>query len=266
MRIARAKIPDGSICHGCIREENFFPIEGNILHQWKERGDSFPLKNLKLLAPICPPNMLCLGRNYKAHAEEGGDDLPRQPLLFLKATSCLANPDDPIVIPAAAPRQVDYEAELVVIIRKAARNVPEREALDYVLGYTCGHDVSARDCQNGDGQWARGKSFDTFGPIGPWIETDLDPTNVLVTGRLNGQIMQQAKTSQMIFSVPYVISYLSHCMTLLPGTVLFTGTPAGCGFAQKPPVWLKSGDVYEVDIEGIGVLRNPVICEKEFRP
>lgn len=261
MRLARAKLSDGTVTHGCIRKDSFFPINGDILRQWKEIGNSFPLSKVKLLAPIDPPNVLCLGRNYKAHAEEGGDDLPKAPLLFIKATSCLTNPGDPIVIPAVAPTQVDYEAELVAVIKKTARNVSQADALKYVLGYTCGHDVSARDCQNGDGQWARGKSFDTFGPIGPWIETELDPTNTLITGRLNGKVMQQANTSLLIFSVAYLISYLSHSMTLLPGTIIFTGTPAGVGFAQKPPVWLKPGDVFEVEIEGIGVLKNPVVKE-----
>ena len=174
----------------------------------------------------------------------------------------MVGPGEAIVVPKAAPTQVDYEAELAVVIGKPARHVPVERALEYVLGYTCANDVSARDCQNGDGQWARGKSFDTFGPLGPWIETDLDPTNVRVQGRLNGKVMQEANTSLMIFSVAYLINYLSRCMTLLPGTVLLTGTPAGVGFARKPPVWLKGGDVYEVDIEGIGVLRNPVVEEK----
>ncbi|MBN1553630.1 MAG: fumarylacetoacetate hydrolase family protein [Phycisphaerae bacterium] len=261
MRIARAKLPDGSITHGCLRDESFFPITGDILRQWKEIGNSFPAAQVKLLAPVEPPNILCIGRNYKAHAEEGGADLPEKPLLFIKATSCLANPEDPVVIPAVAPKRVDYEAELVVVLKKAARHVSETEALQHVLGYTCGHDVSARDCQNGDGQWARGKSFDTFGPIGPWIETDLDPSDIRITGRLNGKVMQQARTSLLIFSVPYLISYLSRSMTLLPGTVLFTGTPAGCGFAQEPPVWLQPGDTYEVEIEGIGTLRNSFVKE-----
>ncbi len=259
MRIARAKLPDGRITHGCVRKDSFFPIDGDILRQWKEIGNSFPLSSIKLLAPIDPPNVLCIGKNYKAHAEEGGEDLPKAPLLFIKANTCITNPGDPVVLPAVAPTQVDYEAEMVVIIKKTARNVSEADALDYVLGYTCGHDVSARDCQMGDGQWARGKSFDTFGPIGPWIETELDPSKTKITGRLNGKVMQQAESSLLIFSVPYLISYLSKSLTLLPGTALFTGTPAGCGFAQKPPVWLKAGDVYEVEVDGVGVLSNPVV-------
>ncbi len=262
MKIARFAGPDGKVSFGVVRGRDVCPIEGEILGKWKETRARVPLSNVKLLAPLLPVNMLCFGRNYKAHAEEGGGDLPKNPLLFLKATSCLIGPGDPIVVPKAAPTQVDYEAELAVVIGKAARHVTPERALDYVLGYTCANDVSARDAQAGDGQWARAKSFETFGPLGPWIETDLDPTNVRIQGRLNGKVMQEASTSLMIFSVAYLISYLSRGMTLLPGTVLLTGTPAGCGFAQKPPAWLKSGDVYEVDVEGIGVLRNPVVEEK----
>lgn len=261
MRIARFAGPDGKVACGVLRGQDVCLAGGDILGKWQETKTKLPLSGVKLLAPVVPVNMLCFGRNYKAHAEEGGDDLPKSPLLFIKATSCVVGPGDPIVVPKAAPTQVDYEAELAVVIGKPARHVRVDRALDCVLGYTCANDVSARDCQNGDGQWARGKSFDTFGPLGPWIETELDPTNVRVQGRLNGKVMQEASTSLMIFSVAYLISYLSRCMTLLPGTVLLTGTPAGCGFAQKPPVWLKGGDVYEVDIEGIGVLRNPVVKE-----
>jgi 2-keto-4-pentenoate hydratase/2-oxohepta-3-ene-1,7-dioic acid hydratase in catechol pathway len=172
-------------------------------------------------------------------------------------------PDDPILLPVAAPDQVDYEAELAVVIGKSARHVREEDALDCVLGYTCANDVTARDCQAREGQWARAKSFETFGPLGPWIETELDPANLRVTGRLNGKTMQDADTSLLLFGVRRLISYLSMGMTLLPGTVLLTGTPAGCGFARKPPVWMKPGDVYEVEIAGIGVLRNPVVRESE---
>jgi 2-keto-4-pentenoate hydratase/2-oxohepta-3-ene-1,7-dioic acid hydratase in catechol pathway len=262
MKIARFAGPDGKVSSGVVRDREVCLIQGDVLGKWKETKTALPLSDVRLLPPVLPVNMLCFGRNYKAHAEEGGSDLPKAPLLFIKATSCLVGPGEAIVVPKAAPTQVDYEAELAVVIGKPARHVPVERALEHVLGYTCANDVSARDCQNGDGQWARGKSFDTFGPLGPWIETDLDPANVRVQGRLNGKIMQEANTSLMIFSVAYLISYLSRCMTLLPGTVLLTGTPAGVGFAQKPPVWLKGGDVYEVDIEGIGILRNGVVEER----
>lgn len=263
MRIARIETQDGEAKHGIIRDNEVRLIEGDIFGGWQETGEIIRFDDAKFLAPIDPPNILCFGRNYKAHAEEGGDDVPEAPILFIKSSTAVIGPDDPILIPACAPDQIDYEAELVAVIGKAARNVSESDALDYVLGYTCGHDVSARDCQAADGQWARAKSFDTFCPMGPWIETNLDPANVRVQGRLNGKVMQDANTSLMIFSVRYLISYLSRGMTLLPGTVLFTGTPAGCGFAQDPPRWLKPGDVFEVDVEGIGVLRNPVAKEQQ---
>jgi 2-keto-4-pentenoate hydratase/2-oxohepta-3-ene-1,7-dioic acid hydratase in catechol pathway len=262
MRIARIRTPKGKTAHAIVRQDKVTLIKGDILGQWQETPETYPLSEVRLLAPIEPPNILCFGRNYKAHALEGGDDVPKAPILFMKSTTALCDPSDPILIPKCAPTQIDYEAELVVVMKKAARHVSEADALDHVLGYTCGHDVSARDCQAADGQWARAKSFDTFCPIGPWIETELDPANVRVQGRLNGKTMQDANTSLMIFSVRYLISYLSRGMTLLPGTILMTGTPAGCGFAQKPPVWLKPGDTYEVDIQGIGVLNNPIAAEK----
>jgi len=224
-------------------------------------GDTAPLAGVKLLAPVEPVNVLCIGQNYKAHVEEGGDKLPKAPILFMKTTTSVIGPDEPVVIPKIAPAEVDYEAELALVIGRTARNVPESEALKHVLGYTCAHDVSARDCQRGDGQWVRAKAFDTFCPVGPWLETDLNPLNVRVQGRLNGQTMQDAPTSLMIFSIPFLISYLSRGMTLLPGTLLLTGTPAGVGFARKPPVYLKPGDVFEVEIAGIGTLRNPIVAE-----
>ena len=173
----------------------------------------------------------------------------------------MTGPAAPIVIPKVAPAEVDYEAELAVVIGRPARHVSQDEALDHVLGYTCANDVTARDCQRNEGQWARAKSFETFAPLGPWIETDFDPSDKQITGRLNGKVMQACSTSLMVFDVAYLISYLSKSMTLLEGTVIFTGTPAGVGFARKPPVFLKPGDVYEVEIAGIGVLRNPVVTE-----
>lgn len=261
MKLVRFQASDAQVKFGILKGQEISVIEGGLLGFRKPTGERATLSAVKLLAPIVPVNMLCIGRNYKAHAQEGGSDIPKAPLLFIKSNSCLRDPGSPILIPRVAPGLVDYEAELAVVIGKVARNVSEADALKYVLGYTCANDVSARDVQNGDGQWARGKSFDTFGPLGPWIETELDPRDIQVTGRLNGKIMQQARTSLMIFNVPYIISYLSQGMTLLPGTVLLTGTPAGCGFAQKPPAWLKPGDTYTVEIEGIGTLENPVANE-----
>ncbi|MDD4890963.1 MAG: fumarylacetoacetate hydrolase family protein [Phycisphaerae bacterium] len=261
MKLARFRAADGVIGHGVVRESELCEIAGDVLGDRRETGRRIPLRSVRLLAPIVPSNILCFGKNYRAHAEEGGSDVPKAPLMFMKATSCVIAPGEPIVIPRVAPAQVDYEAELAVVIGKPARHVSEADALDFVLGYTCANDVSARDCQASDGQWSRAKSFDTFCPLGPWIETDADPANLHVQGRLNDKVMQDANTSLMIFSVRHLVSYLSRGMTLLPGTVLLTGTPAGCAFAQTPPAWLTPGDVYEVRIDGVGTLRNPLIQE-----
>ncbi len=259
MKIARFLAKDGRLLHGVVKGSNVAALAGGLFGKLEESGEIFALADVKLQAPLDPCSILCFGRNYKAHAEEGGSDVPTAPLLFIKANSSLAAPDEPIRLPGSLSSQVDFEAELAVVIGRKASKVKESDALSYVLGYACANDVSARDCQFGDGQWARGKSFDSFCPLGPWIETDLNPGNLKVEGRLNGQLMQSSSTSLLIFSVPYLISYLSQGMTLHPGTVILTGTPAGCGFARKPPLWMKSGDVYEVEIEGIGVLRNPVL-------
>lgn len=256
MKIARFTSSGKAPRYGTVHGSVINVLDGNIFGNFTETGEIIPLNQVKLLAPIEPSNILCFGRNYKAHAEEGGDDIPKFPILFIKATSCLANPDDEIIIPAVAPAQIDFEAELAVVIKKPAYKVSENEALDYVLGYTCANDVSARDCQVADGQWARAKSFNSFCPLGPWIETEMNPGAVRVQGRLNGKIMQDACTDLLIFNIPFLISYLSQGMTLLPGTAILSGTPAGCGFARKPPVWLKAGDVYEVEIDGIGILKN----------
>ncbi|HET6486931.1 MAG TPA: fumarylacetoacetate hydrolase family protein [Spirochaetia bacterium] len=258
MRIARVRTANGAARHAVLDGDTAQLIEGDVFSTWKRVGKPFPLNEATLLAPLVPVNILCFGRNYRAHAEEGGASLPTRPLLFLKATSCLNDPEAPIVLPPAAPSQIDFEAELAVVIGMPAYRVSRDQALRHVFGYTCGNDVSARDIQESDGQWSRAKSFDTFGPLGPWIETRLDPGNLRIQGRLNGEVMQDATTAQLVFDVAYLISFLSQGMTLQPGTVLMTGTPAGCGFARKPPVWLAPGDVYEVEIDGIGILRNPV--------
>ena len=259
MRIARIRTAAGTTMHAVLEGGTAQPVTGDIFGSWKKDGRPVPLAGVKLLAPLIPVNLLCFGKNYKAHAAEGGEAPPLEPLLFIKASSCVTDPESPIVLPSVAPAQVDYESELAVVIGKAARNVARKDALKYVFGYTCANDVSARDVQGKDGQWSRAKSFDTFGPLGPWIETELDPSNLRIQGRLNGKTMQDQSTADLIFDVAFLISYLSQGMTLLPGTVLSTGTPAGCAFAHKPPAWLKPGDVFEVEIAGIGVLRNPVV-------
>lgn len=226
-------------------------------------GRTVPLAEVRLLAPVDPPNVLALGLNYKRHAEESQMAAPENPLLFLKSTTSVIGPDEPIVLPALTPNEVDYEAELCIVIGRRAKNLSEEEALECVLGYTCGNDVSARDCQlRIDAQWARGKSYDSFCPLGPWIETGLDPDNAPIRSRLNGQIMQDSNTSDMIFDTRRIISFVSHCMTLLPGTVIMTGTPEGVGFVRTPPVFLQPGDVIEIEIDGIGTLRNTVMAEE----
>ena len=260
MKIARFADASGRVRSGIVREKAIEIVEGDALGPLTKTGESVALPEVRLLAPVVPVNLLCIGRNYKAHAEELGNDLPKAPLLFLKATTALNGPESDVMLPRVAPSQVDFESELAVVIGKSARDVPEENALEYVLGYACANDVSARDAQKGDGQWARGKSFDTFCPLGPWIETELDPADVGIRGRLNGELMQDGRTSQMIFSVPHLVSYLSRSLTLVPGTVILTGTPAGCGSGRKPPRWLKPGDVYEVEIEGVGTLRNRFVA------
>jgi len=237
-------------------------IQGDIFGEWEPTGETVPLGQVRLLAPVAPPNVIAIGLNYRKHAIESQMAIPERPVIFFKTTTAVCGPGDPIMLPTMAPDEVDYECELVMVIGKRAKHVPAEAALDYVLGYTCGNDVSARDCQTRlDAQWARGKSFDTFAPLGPWIETDLDPDNVRVMTRLNGQVMQDSNTADLIFSCRELISYLSDAMTLLPGTVIMTGTPSGVGFARKSPVFLKPGDTVEIEIEGIGTLSNPVIAE-----
>ncbi len=261
-RIARISGPDGKPVHVVIGDKGYHPIKGCVFGDWSvDSSTTLPIDS-RLLAPVDPPNVLAIGLNYRAHAMEGGETLPERPLLFIKATTTVCGPSDPIVLPRIAPDHVDYECELAIIIGQKAKHVSEEDALDYVLGYTCGNDVSARDCQlEIDRQWARGKSFDNFCPLGPWIETDLDPDNARVTSRVNGKTMQDSNTNDLIFSCAKLVSYLSENLTLLPGTVIMTGTPSGVGFARKPPVFLHAGDVVDIEIEGIGVLTNHVIAE-----
>lgn len=259
MRIARFKTKDNRLLYGIPEGSSIKVIEGDIFGEWKKTKCVLSLDDVKLLAPVEPPNIIALGLNYKEHAKESNENVPAAPVVFLKAISALNHPDASIVLPRMAPNEVDYEAELAVIIGKMAKDIAEEDAPGYILGYTCGNDVSARDCQlRLDKQWARGKSFDTFAPLGPWIETELNPNDCEVILRLNGKVMQESSTSLMIFNVPYIVSYLSRCMTLLPGTAIMTGTPSGVGYTRKPPVYLRAGDRLEVEIKGIGVLRNMV--------
>ncbi len=249
--------PDGSVER----------LEGELFGELKKTGQPGTVK--KLLAPLEPRGILCIGLNYKFHAEESGMKAPELPILFVKGLNTLQNPGDAIEIPThLASHEVDYECELAVVIGKPCKNVKRENALEYVLGYTCANDVSARDWQikRGGGQWCRGKFFDTFAPLGPCLVTTDEITNpnaLKIRTILNGKAVQDWNTDDMIFDVPALIEFLSGSTTLLPGTVILTGTPQGVGMAQKPPVWLKSGDTVTIEIEGIGALTNPVKNEGE---
>jgi 2-keto-4-pentenoate hydratase/2-oxohepta-3-ene-1,7-dioic acid hydratase in catechol pathway len=230
----------------------------------REKVVSFPADQVKLLPPIPDPHkIVCLGLNYADHAREGGASIPKDPVLFSKYSTALIGQGDPIVLPPVS-QEVDYEAELVLVVGKGGRNIPEDRGLDHVAGYTIGHDVSARDWQlKKDGkQWMVGKTFDTFAPTGPHLVTRDeigDPHELGIRLRLNGETMQDSNTREMLFSIGRVLSYLSQVFTLQAGDLVFSGTPSGVGFTRKPPVFLKAGDVVEVEIEKLGVLRNSVV-------
>ncbi|MEY4394329.1 MAG: hypothetical protein RL595_1578 [Planctomycetota bacterium] len=220
--------------------------------------------DVTLLSPITEPNkVICVGLNYKDHAAESGLPVPREPVLFSKFPTALTGHDQPIVLPPVS-NKVDYEAELVLVIGTKGRNIKAADAMKHLAGYTIGHDVSARDWQlEKDGkQWMIGKTFDTFAPCGPYLVTRdeiADPHKLNIKLRLNSHTMQDSNTSQFIFTIPEIIAYISQVVTLLPGDLIFTGTPPGVGMARKPPVLLKAGDLCEVEIEGLGILRNPVV-------
>jgi len=216
-------------------------------------GSTYDLDRVKLLAPCRPSKIVCLGLNYRAHAEETRLSIPAVPLIFLKPSTAVINPEDGIVLPRGY-RRVDYEGELAVVIGRKAKDIPEDKAKQYVIGYTCFNDVTERHNQKDDGQWTRGKGYDTFAPIGPWIETELNPDDVKVETYLNGEVRQSARTSDLIFGISKLISFISGVMTLLPGDVIATGTPSGIGR-------INPGDVVEVKIEGIGTLRSRVVAQ-----
>ncbi len=239
------------------------PLVGDLFGNQEPAGGDVTVA--RLLAPLLPVNIFCIGLNYREHAVESGQAIPNQPVVFMKPTSSVNDPGGAIRIPAVGnpEGEVDYECELAVIIGRRARNVSEGDALSYVFGYTAANDVSARRWQRdgGGGQWIRGKGFDTFCPLGPAIVTadELgDPQKLAIKTILNGQSMQNHTTGDMIFNVARLVSFLSQDTTLLPGTVILTGTPQGVGFARKPPVWLKAGDTVTIEIERIGQLSNPV--------
>ena len=236
--------------YGLVKDDKVSVMDGPPWAGGRESGATCPIQDVILKAPVQPSKIVCIGLNYHAHVEasQSADKAPEYPLIFLKPPSSIIGPDEKILHPEQSER-VDYEAELGVVIGKQARNVGREQALEYVYGYTCVNDVTARDLQKKDGQWSRAKGFDTFCPVGPWIVTRLNYSDVLVEGVLNGEIKQSGRTSLMIFDVPYLISYISSVMTLEPGDLISTGTPAGIA-----P--MKSGDVIEVRVEGVGTLKN----------
>lgn len=250
MRIVRYQTKNLPVKYGWVFEENVGEIEGNIFGEYRRQEAVLPLASVKLLSPCQPSKIICVGRNYTEHAKELGNEVPKVPLIFLKPPSSIINPDEYIVLPPQS-QQVEHEAELVAVISKRGRNITPEQARDYILGYTIGNDITARDLQKSDGQWTRAKGFDTFCSFGPWIDTDFDISDALITCKVSGQPRQMASTRDMVFSVSTLIAFVSSIMTIEPGDILFTGTPAGVG-----P--LKAGDEVVVEIEGLGRLSNPV--------
>ncbi|MDI6809074.1 MAG: fumarylacetoacetate hydrolase family protein [Candidatus Eisenbacteria bacterium] len=253
MRIVRYQIKDEAPRCGLIMEGEIKPIEGSIFGDYRRMGPGVPVGSVRLLAPAEPGKIICLGRNYAEHAREHGSDVPKVPLIFMKPPSSIINPGDKIVLPPQS-QQVEHEAELVVVIGRRGRHIAAGEARGYILGYTIGNDATARDLQRSDGQWTRAKSFDTFCPFGPWIDTEFDPSDALIACTVNGAVRQKASTREMIFKVDTLVAFISSVMTLEAGDLIFTGTPAGVG-----P--LKPGDVVEVEIQGLGKLSNPVAAQ-----
>jgi len=217
-------------------------------------GVRYPLADVRLLAPVLPSKVVAIGRNYADHAAELGNEVPDDPIIFLKPSTAVVGPRDPIVYPTQLSERVDFEGELAVVIGRLCREVPPERVAEVIFGYTCANDVTARDLQAKDGQWARAKGFDTFCPLGPWIETDIDPADLELTTIVNGEIRQNSRTSLLLHNVTALVTYVTAVMTLLPGDVLLTGTPAGVG-----P--LKDGDEVSVTIESIGTLTNGVTSD-----
>jgi 2-keto-4-pentenoate hydratase/2-oxohepta-3-ene-1,7-dioic acid hydratase in catechol pathway len=253
MRIVRYQLSDQTPQFGWIMNDKVGSIEGDVFGVFQRQEARIPVESVHLLPPSTPGKIVCVGRNYAAHAKEHGADVPEVPLIFLKPTTAMIGPNQEIVLPPQS-EQVEHEAELAVIIGKTGRWITHDDALSHIFGYTVANDVTARDLQRSDGQWARAKGFDTFCPVGPWIETEFDPADAVVTCNVNGEMRQMASTRDMIFTVRQLIAFISSVMTLEQGDLLLTGTPAGV----SP---LNPGDVVEVSIEGIGTLSNPIVSE-----
>jgi len=238
-------------CHGIIRGDKVWRISGGLFDEWYEQGDPFPLSDVRLLSPCLPSKIVAVGLNYRDHAMELSMEIPKEPIIFIKPGTSICGPEDPIRYPPFSD-QVDYEAELGVVIQRHTKDIDPSEAPEYILGYTCINDVTARDLQKRDGQWTRAKSFDSFCPIGPCIETELDPSDCRVECFLNGEVRQSSSTKNQVFPPFFLVSFISRIMTLLPGDIIATGTPPGVGA-------MNIGDEVEVSVEGVGRLKNYVI-------
>ncbi|MFL7870318.1 MAG: fumarylacetoacetate hydrolase family protein [Anaerolineales bacterium] len=253
MRIIRYQIKSESPKYGWMLEDKVGEIEGNIFDVYKRKEAQTPLAEVHLLPPSQPTKIICVGRNYVDHAKELGNDVPKIPLIFMKPPSSIIANGETIILPPQS-KQVEHEGELVVVIGKRGKNIIAEKANDYIFGYTVGNDITARDLQKTDELWTRAKGFDTFCSFGPWIDTEFDPSDAVVTCRVNGQMRQMASTRDMVFNIGVLIAYISSIMTLEPGDLIFTGTPAGVGA-------LKDGDEVVVEIEGLAELSNPVKAE-----
>jgi 2-keto-4-pentenoate hydratase/2-oxohepta-3-ene-1,7-dioic acid hydratase in catechol pathway len=251
MRIVRYQTPRKKPTYGWLLEDKIGPIKGDIFGTYQRGEVKTPLEKVKLLPPVQPSKIICVARNYAAHAAEHGAAVPEVPVLFFKPPTAVIGPGESIVLPPQAQR-VEQEAELAVVIGKQGRWISAEEAEDHILGYTIANDVTERFFQRSDLLWTRAKGFDTFAPIGPWIETELNTADAIISCRVNGDLRQMASTREMVFLVDQLIAFASSFMTLMPGDVLLTGTPEG---VSK----LEDGDLVEIEIEGIGTLTNPVV-------
>ncbi|MBT2213637.1 fumarylacetoacetate hydrolase family protein [Actinomadura sp. NEAU-AAG7] len=251
MRIARFATDEG-MSFGVVEENTVAAIAAHPFGDLTFTGQRLPLADVRLLAPILPSKVIAIGKNYADHAREMGGEPPAEPVLFAKPSTAVIGPGEAVAYPRKLSERVDYEGELALVIGRMCREVPASRAADVILGYTCANDVTARDLQKKDGQWTRAKGFDTFCPLGPWIETEVDPADLAISTTVNGEVRQDARTSQLLHAVPDLVAYVSQVMTLLPGDVILTGTPAGVG-----P--LDIGDEVTVTIENVGSLTNRVV-------
>jgi 2-keto-4-pentenoate hydratase/2-oxohepta-3-ene-1,7-dioic acid hydratase in catechol pathway len=253
MRIVRYQIKNEPPKYGWLLEDKIGGIQGDLFSSYKRKEADIPRTEVSLLSPVIPSKIVCVGRNYVDHAKELGNEVPKVPLIFMKPPSAIINDGGTILLPPQS-QQVEHEGELVAVIGKRGRNITTEDANSFIFGYTVGNDVTARDLQKIDDQWTRAKGFDTFCVFGPWIDTEFDPSDAVLTCRVNGQMRQMASTRDMVFNVNLLVAFVSSIMTLEPGDLLFTGTPAGVGR-------LEDGDTVEVEIEGLGKLSNSVKAE-----